>query len=218
MNSNLYAVIGEVKEGFRIIGFKTRDLILKLGNELIKTLKPEDVCEKIKHILNEEIREGLILPRSIERYCLDNWKKKTKPKKPIEKDNLSLSEEKNLMPPMLVGTDGKTVQSPDTGIEDNQVYSKMEPEIEEIDLEEIHASHIKNLDSDNGKDNRKEQTEFEITVPFNVIRKLILVPLNKQIGTKNFLIHGTIDKKTSKVISAWAAGLLDTSKDENKEE
>jgi hypothetical protein len=212
VNSSLDSVISEIKDSFKRIGSKSRELILKLGNELTRTMRSEDICEEIKHILNEEIREGLISTRNIERYCLDNWKKKTKPKKQTENDKLSLSGQNKQLSPLLVATNGKEVpESRNIDVGYVQPKSNIDPEIEEIELEEIQSSHIKNIGLDNSYDNSKEQLEFEITIPFRIIRKHILDPLHRQIGAKKILIHGTIDNKTSRVISAWVTGILEDS-------
>lgn len=78
----LDAVIQEVKLEFRQWKLvKRRDLITKLGNAYENVVSdPKDVCEEIKNALREEIAEGLISARDIERYCPGKWKKSTKPK------------------------------------------------------------------------------------------------------------------------------------------
>jgi hypothetical protein len=62
--------------------------------------------------LHEEIVKGAISRRDIERYCLEQWKKKTRPK--IEKnDKLSFSrQEQHVNPPILVDTHGNSVTEP----------------------------------------------------------------------------------------------------------
>ena len=80
-------VIHEVREQFRILGGKRKDLIIQLGSQIEKTTSDiESTCEQIKYYLAEEITEGLILKRDIERYCPEKWKKKTKPKKEKQND------------------------------------------------------------------------------------------------------------------------------------
>jgi hypothetical protein len=62
--------------------------------------------------LRQEIAEGLISRRDIERYCPKEWKHKTKPKKE-ENDNLSFPQtERETIPQLLVGADGNTVVEP----------------------------------------------------------------------------------------------------------
>jgi hypothetical protein len=57
---------------------KRKDLVIQLGNAFEKVVSNhESICEEIKTTLHDEIREKLISPRDIERYCPDKWKKKT---------------------------------------------------------------------------------------------------------------------------------------------
>ncbi len=90
-DSDVDEVIKQVKEEFQSIFAKRRDLIIKLGRAFEKTHRKEDVCGEIKNALREEISQGLVSRRDIERYCPYEWKQKTKPKKE-ENDNLSMSQ------------------------------------------------------------------------------------------------------------------------------
>ena len=89
--SDLDTIIEEVKQEFRNLLIKRKDLITRLGNafESVYASTPESVCEEIKNCLREEIADRIISARDIERYCPDKWKKKTKPKN----DNLSFSKQ-----------------------------------------------------------------------------------------------------------------------------
>ena len=60
--------------------------------------------------MHEEITQGFISTRDIERYCPAEWKKKTRPKKKGKIDNLSFSEQdQQVIPQLVVGTNGNTV-------------------------------------------------------------------------------------------------------------
>src|SRR5437867_1322958 len=141
MKSKLELVIEEAKKEFKVIGSKSKDIVLKIGKELEKTQgRPEDICEEIKNILNEEIAQGLISRRNIERYCPDNWKKKRRPKKQGVNDNLSLSAGKKSLPPMVIDTEGKTISEArdiDDDIDDNHSNPNSGLKIEEIEIDDI---------------------------------------------------------------------------------
>jgi hypothetical protein len=119
-NAELDKVIRLVKEEFRNIFAKRKDLIMKLGEAFKQRVSNiEDVCEEIKNALREEIAEGIISNRDIERYCPDKWKKNTKPKKE-NNDNLSFSRlEQQDTPELLVCTDGNLITEP-AGISDHE--------------------------------------------------------------------------------------------------
>ena len=69
---------------------KIRDTFLKQGQSIRAigkaiekdgiVVNKSKICTTIKHILKEEIKNGIITRRSIERHCLAEWKYKTKPK------------------------------------------------------------------------------------------------------------------------------------------
>ena len=86
---------------------------MKLGEAFKNIVSDnESICEEIKNALRDEIREGQISERDIERHCLDEWKKKTKPKKP-KNDKLSFPQpEQEAIPQLLVDTDGNSVVEP----------------------------------------------------------------------------------------------------------
>lgn len=84
----LDVVIAEVKEQFRLFLTKRSELVLRLGHAYEQVVGDvESICEEIKNILHDEIVQKLISRRDIERYCPDEWKRRTKPKN----DNLSFS-------------------------------------------------------------------------------------------------------------------------------
>jgi hypothetical protein len=107
-NSDLDTVIIQVKEEIKSIFFKRKDLIRKLGEAFKHTVSAESICEEIKNASHEEIAQGLISIRDIERYCPIGWKKKTRPKKE-ENDSLSFSRQMQEVIPLIIDTDGNSV-------------------------------------------------------------------------------------------------------------
>jgi hypothetical protein len=80
-SSSLDEIIQQVKEEFKSILVKRRELVLKLGNAFEKVVvNPESICEEIKNVLRDEISEKVISSRNIEMYCPSKWKRKTIPK------------------------------------------------------------------------------------------------------------------------------------------
>ena len=63
---------------------------------------------EIKSALREEIAQRLISRRDIERYCPDEWKQKTKPKKE-QNDNRSFSQQEQQVTPIIIDTNGNSV-------------------------------------------------------------------------------------------------------------
>ena len=100
--SDLDTTIKEVKQEFRNLLIKRKELITRLGNAFESVVSnPESVCEEIKNCLQEEIADKVISARDIERYCQGKWKKKTKPKN----DKLSFSNhEDKLQQPQIAAT------------------------------------------------------------------------------------------------------------------
>jgi hypothetical protein len=113
-NPDLDEVIRQVKEEFKSIFAKRRDLIIKLGEALERTVSnSESICEEIKNALREEIAQGLASTRIIELNCPDKWKRKTKPKKVEKNEKFSFSrQEREAIPQLLVDTHGNTAVEP----------------------------------------------------------------------------------------------------------
>jgi len=112
-NQDVQTVIDYVRQEFKNIFAKHKGLVIKLGKAIENTGQKEKnrICQEIKAILREEIALGLISGRAIERHCLDEWKKKTKPKNG-ENDNLSFSrQEQQAAPRVLVDASGNSIVS-----------------------------------------------------------------------------------------------------------
>jgi hypothetical protein len=111
-NLDINTVIDDVRQEFKNILVKREELVKILGEAFEKIHQKEDVCAEIKKELREEIAQGLISRRDIERYCPDEWKQKTKPKKG-ENEKMSFSRPKREAPPqLLVCDDGNSVVEP----------------------------------------------------------------------------------------------------------
>jgi hypothetical protein len=109
-NLDIDSVITNVKQEFKNFLIKREQLVIKLGKALENEHqnKKENICAEIKGILRQEVADGLISRRDIERYSLDEWKKNTKPKKE-ENDNLSFStQEQQAAPRILVDAHGNS--------------------------------------------------------------------------------------------------------------
>jgi hypothetical protein len=102
---DLDTIINEVRQEFRKQLVKRKELIARLGNAFESVgSNPESICKKIKNSLHQEIADEVITSRDIERYCLDKWKKKTKPKN----DNLSFSKQENPQQQIVEAQEGKS--------------------------------------------------------------------------------------------------------------
>lgn len=113
-NLDIDSAIANVKQEFKNFLIKREQLVIKLGKALENEHqnKKENICAEIKGILRQEVADGLISRRDIERYSLDEWKKNTKPKKD-ENDNLSFSTQvKEAIPRVLVDAHGNSEIEP----------------------------------------------------------------------------------------------------------
>jgi hypothetical protein len=108
---DLDTIINEVRQEFRKQLVKRKELIARLGNAFESVgSNPESICKKIKNSLHQEIADEVITSRDIERYCLDKWKKKTKPKN----DKLSFSEQEKPQQPIVVAQESKSLTIDET--------------------------------------------------------------------------------------------------------
>jgi hypothetical protein len=164
----LDAVIQEVKLEFRQWKLvKRRDLITKLGNVYENVVSdPKDVCEEIKNALRDEIAEGLISARDIERYCPGKWKKSTKPKACANTENeLSFSKQVERMPQQQIATTqmGKSVIINESSDGDDNVEGTEDANTKE---ESIVTQSL-------GESKQNEATRYvsHLTMPFEHLRK-----------------------------------------------
>jgi len=126
--SSLDEVIQQVKQEFKSLLIKRRELVLKLGNAFEKVVaNPESICEEIKNALRDEISEKVISSRNIEMYCPSKWKRKTRP----ENEKISFSNKQaKKKEPIAIDNNGNPVEnsppSPTNEHVNNNDNSKLE--------------------------------------------------------------------------------------------
>jgi hypothetical protein len=78
LDSDVMRVAKDVESELRQTFVKNGESIKRLGLALEKTgtIKPEDICRWIKHLLANVIKDGIISERTIENYCPSEWKHK----------------------------------------------------------------------------------------------------------------------------------------------
>jgi hypothetical protein len=171
VKSDLNTIINEVRQEFRKQLVKRKELITRLGNAFESVgSNPESICKRIKNSLHQEIADKIITARDIERYCLDKWKKKTKPKN----DNLSFTKQEKPQQQIAVSQDGKSVIMNDTST-NKELYPISDS------VNESHDQSKQNRIGTNAKNEEKiadadTKEEPVVTHPPNVE----IVPVNKQ--------------------------------------
>jgi len=156
------------------------DLVIQLGNAIEKVVSnPESICEEIKTILHDEIREKLISSRDIERYCLDKWKKKTKPKN----DNLSFSSKDTIVMNRHGNGSSSEADSPNNSRE----------------LQE----HYDNIESWNTRLESTSRTiDIEFSLTFEDVRRYMLTLSNPYLPSRPIWFNAKVDIITGKAITA----------------
>jgi hypothetical protein len=82
LEADMALLLMEVKISLRYVLKKKREVIIRLGTELLKRIgSPDEICGSIKYMLRKEISDGTISVRSIELFCPREWKKQTRPPK-----------------------------------------------------------------------------------------------------------------------------------------
>jgi hypothetical protein len=76
-----YRVIEKQKLKISKMFVKQGECIIAIGKALEKEqlIDKSEICTTITHILQAEIKKGIISRKTIERHCLSEWKKKTRP-------------------------------------------------------------------------------------------------------------------------------------------
>jgi hypothetical protein len=183
----LDAIIAEVKQEFKSFLTKRKELIVKLGTAYEKVVaKPDSICEEIKNVLRDEITRKLISTRDIERYCLDIWKKKTRPKN----DNLSFSEPNKEKPQQQVAitTDGKSASYDEpTTISETSIFD----ESSSTGAENVECAAESETDN---------ISAFEVSLSYRELQAHMASLLER--GKNEVRIRIEINLSTKKVISA----------------
>ena len=200
--TELDSVIHYVKNEFSNMLCKRKDLIIQLGDAYEKVVSnPESICEEIKTILHDEIREKLISSRDIERYCPDKWKKKTKPKN----DKLSFSNKE----PIIIDQQGNPIKN--ETIETNQEkqgegdYQNNCENMQKKDSE-VSNSWISLQDRTEGT---SRVIDVEFSLPFDDVRRYTLKVCNPYVPSRPIWFNVKVDLKTGQVIAAYIGRILD---------
>jgi len=232
--SEVDVIIGEVKDEFRRFSARRGDLVRKLGNAYEKVVaNPESICEEIKNVLRDEIAQGLISRRDIERYCPDTWKRKTKPKN----DKLSFSitedgainntnQEKNKV---LIDTTGRAISEPQSP------RSKADPESStifdsdnEVSDPQIHEGRVVGECSQCKKYERQilelmnerklpDHVDFEFSMSFDDLH-LHMQSIFKESGVNGSIwFHGTLDTRTGRIVDVSLGHAVSSISEENGE-
>ncbi len=177
----LEGIIAEVKKEFKVLIGKKKVLIIKLGEAFEKVVtNHESICEEIKNTLKDEITEGAISARNIERYCPDKWKRKTKPKN----DKLSFSKNLDQVIPIALDNRGRAISEPSLNTEKQVI---MENSYEELKYDSL--------------DDTTNEAEFEFALEYYKLQHYMAKEFQNHQGTEMVWIHGTIDRETLKVTS-----------------
>ena len=112
----------KVQEGLRSTFLNRKNLILELGRALEPTVpNSKNISKEIKRKLRKEISDKIITSRDVERYCLNERKQETRPKK-TNNDNLSISEQKRQQRILIDNHRGIQYLNPATYSTDNWRY------------------------------------------------------------------------------------------------
>ena len=173
-------VIAEVKKEFKVLIGKKKDLIIKLGEAFERVVAiQESICEEIKNALKDEIAEGDISARNIERYCPDKWKHKRKPKN----DKLSFVNHFDQVSPIELDNKGRVISESSTKSDNGRTMADSK--------NLIHSS----------LDGETKEAEFECSFEYMKLQRYMADEFKNHQGTEMIWIHGTIDMETHKVTS-----------------
>ena len=82
LEADMALLLEEVKISLRYMLKKKREVIIRLGTELLKWIgSPDEICGSIKYMLRKEVSDSTISGRAIELFCPREWKKQTRPPK-----------------------------------------------------------------------------------------------------------------------------------------
>lgn len=235
--SDLDTIIEQVKQEFKNLLIKRRELITRLGNAFESVVSnSESVCEEIKNSLQEEIADKIISARDIERYCPDKWKKKTKPKN----DKLSFSkpvEEKPLQKIAVtqgnksvgvtcrstINTDKYDKQPKDNDQWDHQSNQKQNPAGTELgpelgarvlrdETQSINGERNSSEESEGSEGNAKQDVfDCYVPIPFEHLRKDLEAVFRKTKGIGNVWFCVTVNLGTNSVTFEFCGSMQEKS-------
>jgi len=208
-NQELDTVIEEVRKELRSILMRRRSLIQKLGYAFEKVVtNPESICEEIKTSLRDEIVNKTISSRDIERYCLDKWKKKTKPQK---NDNLSFSDilEQENQKKVVIGAEGTSLQEPSTDNHSANIGNEKDSLFQSNSEEEDNHHNLNQLSEDMAKSEliieqyiNNGLCDVEFSLPFNDVQTYASSVFKQNSGIGRLWFNCTIDKKSGNIVGA----------------
>ena len=196
-------IITDVKVQFKYLLFSREKLIKLLGYAYEKFLsRKEDVCEEIKNVLEEEIADHLISRRQIERYCPDEWKKKTKPKRRIGNDKMSFpvaaeAENKNIVKQKLY-TSSSSYNKRQTIAPDNEQCVSVGTDDDDLGTSSSDINH--NLDSSNAQRSKEMVIQFSYVIPFKELLSQMQKIFKITRGKGDVWVYGMLDEASSKLV------------------
>lgn len=215
--SVLDSIIKEVRSELRSMLMKRRKLIQRLGYAFERVVaNPESICEEIKTSLRDEIVDKTISSRDIERYCLDKWKKKTKPQK---NDKLSFSDrlEQESQKKVVIGAMGTSLEEPSLGSDSANIGNNNEQEarssFQSQSVEKyIHHGHgqlPEDLVQSELQDINSGSFDIEFSLPFNNVQSYASTTFKLNGGIDRLWFNCVIDKETGKVLNAGVGRLIE---------
>lgn len=182
--------IQSVKAHFKGFLISREKLVKILGYAYEKFLsRKEDICEEIKNTLAEEIACHLISNRDIERYCFDEWKKKTKPKKSKENEKMSFSNETAWGRNEIQVTSSAQYDSPQYKTEDYESKYCSDP-----------LRSTDNLGNTSGTKRKDRILIFSYSIPFEALQFQI-EQISKRINVDDKVwLCGKVDLETNEII------------------
>jgi hypothetical protein len=221
-NQELDIIIEEVRGELRSMLLRRRKLIQKLGYAFEKVVaNPESICEEIKTSLRDEIADKTVSSRDIERYCLDKWKKKTKPQR---NDKLSFShkfEPKN-QEEVVTDTEGSLLQETCTGSHSGNIVNEKDSLFQSNLEEEDNHHNLNQLSEDMAKSELVVEQyvdsgvyDIEFSLPFNDVQTYASSTFKINSGFGRLWFNCTIDKKSGNIVSA-GVGRLNTPRDSSR--
>ena len=187
---HLMSLLFMSRRNLRYWAGKRRNLIIMLGNKrlLEKRIREQDICEEIKRILHEEIIKEEISRRDIERYCPDNWKKRTKPKqKENENDNPSFIDPPIQTEPIVIDNEGQVIHSDSSTIVVDSIDSTRSDRKYGDSVED----HNKN-----GHNANNDRIQFEFPFDYLQLQSYMAKEFQSHNGTKKVWVHFTMCKQT----------------------
>jgi hypothetical protein len=177
-NPELEKLIKDVKVRIRKYYGGVKEQIERTGNFLKekKLVREKDICVEIKCYLKEEIEEKIISSDTIERFCPDDWKRKTKPK--VSGDpQLRIYEDKNPQEQETV-TEANTNVTPEGqvlqyefGPPDDSIIGEQRSEVRTLDLSEQQGADInREQESEKSEKLNEEGQEGDIWTDSAVLR------------------------------------------------